>query len=176
MFKNYWQSYYGFRGINSAIQFNFLMLNISFGILGVDYPSHITSAQMLEISLHLICFLLNDLLQIWACRKIRCFWVSHKNSSPNIGSEIEKPSKNNRSQWLSKKNCTNCDCKKVKKPSTLLRCYIKKICIASLSKIDLRQSLGRSFEGFSITCAGHTAWTPQGREGRSQAGPSGCHL
>ena len=50
----------GVSTINSTIQSNFLMLNISFGVLGVDYPSHNTSTQMLEISLHLIFLLLND--------------------------------------------------------------------------------------------------------------------
>ena len=83
----------------------------------------------------------HNLSQIWACRKICCFWVSHKKSSPNIGSEIGKTSENNRSQWLSKNNRTDCDGKNVQKPSTSHRCYIKNIGIASLSKIDHRSSL-----------------------------------
>ena len=70
-----------------------------------------------------------------------CFWVSHKKLSPNIGSEIGKPSENNRSQWLSKNNRTDCDGKKWPKTSTSHRCYEKTIGIASLSKIDHRWSL-----------------------------------
>ena len=55
--------------------------------------------------------------------------------------KLEKTSENNRYRWLNKNNCTDCDGKNVKKPSTSHRCYIKNIGIASLSKIDHRSSL-----------------------------------
>ena len=55
--------------------------------------------------------------------------------------KLEKPLGNNRSQWLTKKNRTDCDGNKWPKTSTSHRCYKKNIGIASLSKIDHRSSL-----------------------------------
>ena len=57
---------------------------------------------------------------------------STKNHLQTAVLKFEKPSENNRFQWLSKNNRIDCDGKNVQKPSASHRCYLKNIGIRSL--------------------------------------------
>ena len=88
------------------------------------------------------------------------FGFPTKNHPQTSVLKLEKPSENNRSQWLSKNNRTDCDGKNVLKPSTSHCCYKKKhryrIAIKNSpslkSKADSSLCLPRTFDGSSLCC------------------------